>query len=109
MIAWIVVSVTCVVGLVVTLIALLAGERVRPFVPLEPSWLMPTPSEARSASFPLAWRGYHPASVDVFMNALAAAYEELYHVAGPDLVSQARERLARRGAGHPDNLTEEVR
>ncbi|MDP8960857.1 MAG: DivIVA domain-containing protein [Actinomycetota bacterium] len=109
MIAWVVVSVTCVVGLVVTLIALLAGERVRPFVPLEPYWLMPTPSEARSASFPLAWRGYHPASVDVFMDALAAAYEELYHVAGPDVVSQARERLTRRGDGRSDNLPDEVK
>lgn len=107
MIAWIVVGVTCVVGLVVTMIALLSGERVRPFVPLEPIWLMPTPTEARSTSFPLDWNGYHPTSVDAFINALATAYEELYHVAGPDLVSQARERLIRRRAGR--SLHDEVR
>ncbi|MDQ3931221.1 MAG: DivIVA domain-containing protein [Actinomycetota bacterium] len=109
MIAWIVVGITCLVGLVVTLVALLTGEHVRSFVPLEPSWLMPTPHEVRGTSFPVAWRGYHPASVHVFTDALVTAYEELYQVAGPDLVSQARERVIRRRAGHSDNIAEEVR
>lgn len=108
MIAWIVVGVAGIVGLVVTLVALLTGERVRSFAPPEPSWLIPNPSEVR-ASFPIAWRGYHPASVDVFMDALATAYEELYHVAGPDLVAQARERVIHRRPGHSDNVPEEVR
>lgn len=108
MVAWIVVGVTCVVGLVVTLIALFS-ERAHPFVPPEQSWLMPTPIEARSTSFPLAWRGYHPGSVDVFINALATAYEELYDLAGPDLVSQARQRLCRRPAGEADELPGKVR
>lgn len=108
MIAWIVVGVACVVALVVTLVALLSGGRVRSFAPLEPSWLMPNPSEVRT-SFPIAWRGYHPASVDVFIDALAIAYEELYHVAGPDLVAQARERVTRRRPGRSDNVPEEVR
>ncbi len=111
--AWILVGVTCVVGLVVTLSALFAHGPARDFVPLQPKWRVPTPTEARSIRFPRAWRGYHPASVDVFLNALTAAYEELYELAGPDLVAQARQRLARRMSGDagPDasELSKEVR
>lgn len=102
MVAWIVVGVVCVGGLVVTLVTLLAGGHVHPPGPLEPAWLVPTPAEARSPRFPLAWRGYDPASVDVFVNALAAAYEELYELAGPDTVAHARRGLARRLARRVD-------
>lgn len=113
MTAWIIVGLTCVVGLVLTLVALLGDGRAHVFVPVGPSWLMPAPVEARNICFPHAWRGYHPASVDVFLNALSAAYEELYDLAGPELVAQARQRLARRMAGHADELArrpgEEVR
>lgn len=109
MTAWFVVGLTCVFGLVVTLVALLADGRSHPIVPLEPSWLMPNPIEARGICFPRAWLGYHPASVDVFFNALTAAYQELYDLAGPDLVAQARQRLTQRMAGHSDKLPKEVR
>lgn len=113
MTAWILVGLTCLVGLVVTLVALLADSRTYAFLPLEPAWLVPAPKEARNTRFPRAWRGYHPPSVDVFLNALTAAYEELYDLAGPDLVAQARQRLAGRLTDHsgndPGELPKEVR
>ncbi len=96
MAGWIVVGVTSVIGLVFTLVALFAEDRSPPLVPPEPAWLVPAPYEVRNAHFPRVWRGYHPASVDVFVAALATAYEALYDLAGPDVIAQARERLARR-------------
>ncbi len=95
MTAWVVVGVTCLLGLVVTLVALFTEDREDP-VPPEPAWLVPAPRELRSVRFPRAWRGYDPASVDIFLAALATAYEELYEVAGSDAVAEARERLSRR-------------
>lgn len=99
MTAWLIVTVLALVGLVVTLFALFAGGHGRATGPREPDWLIPQPVEVRRARFPLAWRGYDAAHVDVHLDALAAAYEELYFAAGPSVVARARERLALR-LGH---------
>lgn len=97
---WLVASALAVTGLVVTLYALFTQGRSGPRRgPEEPDWLVPSPVEVRRARFPLAWRGYDPAHVDVYIDALAAAYEELYSTAGPTVVARARERLALR-LGH---------
>lgn len=99
MTAWLIVTVLALAGLVVTLFALFAGGHGRVAGPREPDWLIPQPVEVRRARFPLAWRGYDAAHVDVYLDALAAAYEELYFAAGPSVVARARERLALR-LGH---------
>lgn len=99
MTAWLIVTVLALAGLVVTLFALFAGGHGRIAGPREPDWLIPQPVEVRRARFPLAWRGYDAAHVDVYLDALAAAYEELYFAAGPSVVARARERLALR-LGH---------
>ncbi|MFN2557914.1 MAG: DivIVA domain-containing protein [Nitriliruptorales bacterium] len=108
MTAWIVVGLACVLGLVVTLIALFAEDRSQDLVGSEPEWLLPAPNEVRSIRFPRAWRGYHPASVDVFLAALTASYETLYDRAGPDVVAEAREHLARRLPGQDGRDTDEL-
>lgn len=112
MTTWLIASVLAVAGLVVTLYALYTQSRSgRRRGPQEPDWLVPSPVEVRRARFPLAWRGYDPAHVDVYIDALAAAYEELYFSAGPAVAAKARERLALR-LGHttsapPGPATEE--
>lgn len=99
MTAWLIVTVIALAGLLVTLFALFAGGHGRARGPREPDWLIPQPVEVRRARFPSAWRGYDAAHVDVYLDALAAAYEELYFAAGPSVVARARERLALR-LGH---------
>ncbi len=107
--AWVVVGAICLLGLVVTLVALFTENRGEDPLRPDPAWLVPAPREVRSARFPRAWRGYHPASVDVFLAALGAAYEELYEVAGPDAVAEARERLSRRASARAGGVGREVR
>lgn len=104
MTTWLIATALALAGLVVTLIALFAGGHGRARGPREPDWLIPQPVEIRRARFPLAWRGYDPAHVDVYLDALAAAYEELYFTAGPSTVARAQERLALR-LGHVTSET----
>lgn len=97
---WLIASALAVAGLILALYALFTQERSgRRRGPREPDWLIPSPVEVRRARFPLAWRGYDPAHVDVYIDALAAAYEELYSTAGPTVAARARQRLALR-LGH---------
>lgn len=107
MTAWLIVTVLALAGLVVTLFALFAGGHGRVAEAREPDWLVPQPVEVRRARFPLAWRGYDAAHVDVYLDALAAAYEELYFAAGPSVVARARERLALR-LGHVTSRPSDV-
>ena len=93
---WVIVTLACAVGLVATGYALFAGGRAARPGPPTPAWLVPTPTEVRHARFPLGFQGYEPAHVDVFVDALTAAYEELYFAAGPSTVQRARARLAAR-------------
>lgn len=93
---WVVAGVLSVLGLLATLVALLAGDRAARRGPRPPDWLLPSPLDVRAARFPLAWQGYDPAHVDLYLDALATAYEELYFAAGPVAIARARERLATR-------------
>ncbi|MDP9023036.1 MAG: DivIVA domain-containing protein [Actinomycetota bacterium] len=92
--AWVAVGVAVGVAYVGVVVALLTGGRASRRGPQPPDWLVPTPVEVSRLRFPLAWRGYDPEHVDVHLDALAAAYEELYAAAGPSVVARARQRLA---------------
>ena len=96
MTTWAIATAIVLAGLAATLVALFTGGFSRARGPREPEWLVPSPVEVRRARFPIAWRGYDPGYVDVYLDALAAAYEELYFAAGPTAAAQARERLALR-------------
>lgn len=102
---WILVGVASVAGYVVVMLALLLGGRSELRVPSEPAWLIPSPVEVRKTQFPLAFRGYDPVHVDIYVDALAAAYEELYAAAGPEAVENARARLELR-LGREDDREE---
>lgn len=106
MVAWVVIGVASVAAYVVVLLAMLGGGRSEARVPTEPPWLIPSPVEVRKTQFPVAFRGYDPVHVDVYVDALAAAYEELYAAAGPEAVENARARLALRLGREED--TEEL-
>lgn len=96
---WVFAGVLSAVGLAATLLALYSGGRVQVRGPRPPDWLLPSPVDLRRARFPFALRGYDPAHVDTYLDALATAYEELYFAAGPMAVVRARERLANRRPG----------
>lgn len=96
MTTWAIAGVIVFAGLVATLVALFTGGHSEVRGPREPDWLVPSPVDVRRARFPISWRGYDPAHVDVYLDALAAAYEELYFAAGPSAAARARERLALR-------------
>ena len=96
MTTWAIATVIVLAGLAATLVALFSGGFSQARGPREPDWLVPSPVEVRRARFPISWRGYDPGHVDVYLDALAAAYEELYFAAGPSAAARARERLALR-------------
>lgn len=96
MTTWAIATVIVLAGLAATLVALFTGGSSQARGPREPDWLVPSPVDVRRARFPISWRGYDPAHVDVYLDALAAAYEELYFAAGPTAAARARERLALR-------------
>lgn len=96
MLAWVVVGVAAVVGVCATTAALFAGGHLRRPRVAQPEWTLPAPVDLRAARFPLAWRGYDPAHVDVYLDAVSAAYEALYVAARPAARSQAEERLVAR-------------
>ena len=58
--------------------------------------LLPSPSDLRRFDFPLTVAGYHPAHVELHLEALVAAYSDLYEAAPDDVRAQARQRAARR-------------
>lgn len=96
MTTWAIATIIVLAGLAATLVALFTGGFSQARGPREPDWLVPSPVEVRRARFPVSWRGYDPGHVDVYLDALAAAYEELYFAAGPTAAARARERLALR-------------
>ncbi len=96
MFTWAIAGALCAVGLVVTLVALFADDRTRRRGPEQPEWVLPAPVDVRQARFPLVWQGYDPTHVDLYLEALVNAYEELYVEAGPEVVARAREQLALR-------------
>ena len=93
---WLIVSAACLAALAATIYALFRGGQMARAHPVPPTWLLPSPVDVRHERFPLVWQGYDPAHVDVFVDALAAAYEELYFASGPTVVARARARLEAR-------------
>lgn len=101
MASWLVVSVVGLAALTVVVAAVLTARR-GGSAPQRPSWTVPTPDQIRSTGFPLAWPGYDAAHVDALLDAVAAAYEELYAAAGPEAIARARAGVVdRRGRDAP--------
>ncbi|HWB72447.1 MAG TPA: DivIVA domain-containing protein [Egibacteraceae bacterium] len=94
----------CLVGLAVVLVVLARDEPVDVPGPQAPDWdLLPTPADVARVEFPLSLPGYDPATVEVYLDALAGAYEDLLAVATPEVLARARRRAAlRRGLAGGD-------
>lgn len=74
-----------------------------------PDWLLPSPREVREPSFDLVWQGYDPRQVDAYLDAVAAAYEELLLASGPSVAARVERRLADRAGRRLDELPESAR
>lgn len=112
-----VVVVTSVVGLAVVTLALLRDE---PMVPRgvagqRPQWRgAPEPADFARVTFPMSTRGYDPATVDVHMEAMLRAYEDLWTVAGDEVRRRAAMRAEARagrveaGSAITDSVADEI-
>jgi DivIVA domain-containing protein len=88
-------------GLGAVIVALLQDPPLPPSGPSPPDWdPLPAPADISRARFPQAMAGYDPATVDVTLDAVAAAYADLLAVAPPEVVARARARAERR-TGRP--------
>lgn len=96
-----VIVLTTLLGAAAVVVALARDEPMTPRAAAgtRPSWTgLPEPSDLARVSFPSAWSGYDPASVDVHFEAVLRAYEELWAAAPPEV----RERARRRAEGRPE-------
>jgi hypothetical protein len=87
------------VGLAVVLVALWRDEPIAPrgASARGPDWRgLPEPSDLVRVGFPLSFPGYDPATVDLTLDALVRAYEDLWVVAPEDVRDRARRRAAAR-------------
>jgi DivIVA domain-containing protein len=97
----IVASVACLVGLLVTLVALARDGPLAPRTRVPPALpVMPTAADITHVDFPMAWPGYDPAAVDLHLEAVAKAWSELMAATPREIVERA-ERLAALRASIP--------
>jgi len=97
-------------GLVSVLVAVYRDSALDTGAPVGPAWEpLPMPSDIARFEFPMSVPGYDPASVELHLETLRRAYEDLVAVAPPEVLARARRRAAERAGVALDELPPEMR
>jgi len=84
-------AVVSLIGLAAVLLAMYRDRAVVVHEPAVPDWdTLPVPADLGHVAFPLAVRGYDPATVDIHLDRLRRAYTDLYAAAPQDVREAAR-------------------
>lgn len=88
-------TIVSLIGLAAVLYAVYRDHAVVVHEPASPDWdALPAPADLGHMAFPLAVRGYDPATVDLHLERLRRAYTDLYVAAPEDVRSAARAEAA---------------